>query len=38
MKKIRRKMGMKKVILYETEEQQLRCYGHVMRMQGCRTA
>jgi hypothetical protein len=31
-------MGMEKVILHETEEQQLRRYGDVMRMQGCRTA
>jgi hypothetical protein len=31
-------MGMRKDILQEIEEQQLRWYGHVMRMDDCRTA
>jgi hypothetical protein len=35
---IRTKMGMKKDILQEIEEQQLRRYGHVMQMDDCRTA
>jgi hypothetical protein len=35
---IRTKMGMKKDILQEIEEKQLRWYGHVMRMDDCRTA
>jgi hypothetical protein len=35
---IRTKMGMKKDILQGIEEQQLRWYGHVMRMDDCRTA
>jgi hypothetical protein len=35
---IRTKMGMKKDILQEIEEQKLRCYGHVVRMEGCRIA
>jgi hypothetical protein len=33
---IRTKMGMKKDILRETEEQQLRWYGRDMRMVDCR--
>jgi hypothetical protein len=32
------RMRMKKDILKETEGQQLRWYGHVMRMEDCRTA
>jgi hypothetical protein len=32
---IRTKMGMKKDILHETEEQQLRWYSHVVRMEDC---
>jgi hypothetical protein len=36
-KTIRTKMGMKKDILQETEEQQLRCYGLVTRMEDRRT-
>jgi hypothetical protein len=35
---IRTKMGMKKDILQEIEEQQLRRYGNVMRMEGRRIA
>jgi hypothetical protein len=35
---IRTKIGMKKDILQEIEEQQLRWYGHVMRLDDCRTA
>jgi hypothetical protein len=35
---IRTKMGMKKDILREIEEQQLRWYGHIMRMDDCGTA
>jgi hypothetical protein len=35
---IRTKMGMKKDILEEIEEQEPRWYGHVMRMDDCRTA
>jgi hypothetical protein len=31
-------MGMKEDILQEIEEQQLRWYGHVMRMEDCRIA
>jgi hypothetical protein len=38
MKQLEQKMGMKKDILQEIEEQQLRWYGHVMRMDDCRTA
>jgi hypothetical protein len=33
---IRTKMGMKKDILQEIEEQQLRWYSHVMQMEDCR--
>jgi hypothetical protein len=32
---IRTKMGMKRDILQEIPEQQLRWYGHVMRMENC---
>jgi hypothetical protein len=35
---IRTKMGTKKNILQEIEEQQLRWYGHVMPMEDCRIA
>jgi hypothetical protein len=35
---IRTKMGMKKDILQEIEEEQLKWYDHVMRMEDCRTA
>jgi hypothetical protein len=35
---IRTKMGMKEDILQEIEEQQLKWYGHVMRMEDCRIA
>jgi hypothetical protein len=35
---IRTKIGMKKDILQEIEEQQLRWYCHVMRMEDCRIA
>jgi hypothetical protein len=38
MDRIRTKMGMQKDILQEIEEQQQRWYGHVMRMDDCRTA
>jgi hypothetical protein len=37
-KTIRTKMGIKKDILQELEEQQLQWYGRVMRMEDCRTA
>jgi hypothetical protein len=29
-------MGMKKDVFQEKAEKQLRCYGHVMRMENCR--
>jgi hypothetical protein len=35
---IRTTMGIKEDILQETEEQQWRWYGHVMRMEECRIA
>jgi hypothetical protein len=35
---IRAKMGLKKDILQEIAEQQLRWYGHVMQMDDCRIA
>jgi hypothetical protein len=35
---IRTKMGLKKDILREMEEQQLRWYGHITRMENCRIA
>jgi hypothetical protein len=28
-------MGVKRAVLQEIEEQRLRCYGHVMRMEDC---
>jgi hypothetical protein len=31
-------MGMKKDLLHETEEEQLRRYSHIMRMEDCRIA
>jgi hypothetical protein len=31
-------MGLKKDILQEIEKQQLRWYGHVMRMENCKIA
>jgi hypothetical protein len=36
--RIRTKIGMKKDILQGIEKQQLRWYGHVMRMEDCRIA
>jgi hypothetical protein len=38
MEQLEQKMGMKKDILQEMEELQLRWYGHVMRMEDCRIA
>jgi hypothetical protein len=38
MKQLEQQMGMEKDILQEIEEHQLRWYGHVMRMEDCRTA
>jgi hypothetical protein len=35
---IRIKMGLKKDILQEIEEQQLKWYGHVMRTEDCKIA
>jgi hypothetical protein len=35
---IRTKMGLKKDMLQETEQQQLRWYGHIMGMEGCKIA
>jgi hypothetical protein len=35
---IRTKMGLKKDILQEIEGQQLRWYGHVMRVEDCKIA
>jgi hypothetical protein len=35
---IRTKLGMKKDMLQEIEDQQLRWYGHVMRREDCRIA
>jgi hypothetical protein len=35
---IRTKMGMKKDMLQEIEEQKLRWHGHVMQIEDCRTA
>jgi hypothetical protein len=35
---IRTKMGTKRNIFQEIKEQQLRWYGHVMRMEDCRIA
>jgi hypothetical protein len=35
---IKAKMGLKKDILQDIEEQQLRCYGHVVGMDDCKIA